>query len=121
MRKVAPRAAGYQGQYLLCESVIEASTPRPRDPTHRTCYQVQAVQAGPLAKMSDRGTTPHCGHIIKPCRKTRRHAGHAVRDQCEMSAYRMGLGLKMRSYSGDARKTAMKKVWADDAPSEQWT
>ncbi|KAL0439048.1 UNVERIFIED_CONTAM: hypothetical protein Slati_2387800 [Sesamum latifolium] len=116
MRKVAPRAAGYQGQYFSCKWVIEVSTLRPRDPTHGTCYRVQAVHAGPLAKMSDRGTPPHCGHITKLCRKTRKHAGHAVWDHCEMSAYRMGLGFKMRSYSDDARKTATTKAWADRYP-----
>ncbi|KAL0385892.1 UNVERIFIED_CONTAM: hypothetical protein Sradi_2983500 [Sesamum radiatum] len=48
--KVAPRAAGYQGQHLSCEWVIEASTLRPRNPTHETCYRVQAVHEGPLTK-----------------------------------------------------------------------
>ncbi|KAL0444448.1 UNVERIFIED_CONTAM: hypothetical protein Slati_2167500 [Sesamum latifolium] len=111
--KVAPRAAGYQGQHLSCEWVIKASTLRPRDPTHETYYRVLAVHGGPLAKMSDRGATPHCGHIIKPCRKTRRHVGHAVWDHCEMSAYRMSLELKMQSYSGEAHRTTTMKVWAD--------
>ncbi|KAL2227535.1 UNVERIFIED_CONTAM: hypothetical protein Sindi_2112200, partial [Sesamum indicum] len=57
--KVAPRAARYLGQNLSCEWVIEASTPRPRDPTHGTRYRVLAVHGGPLAKMSGRGATPH--------------------------------------------------------------
>ncbi|KAL2248278.1 UNVERIFIED_CONTAM: hypothetical protein Sindi_2680100, partial [Sesamum indicum] len=39
-RKFAPRAVKYQGQYLSCEWVIEASTPKPRDPTHGTRYRV---------------------------------------------------------------------------------
>ncbi|KAL0420328.1 UNVERIFIED_CONTAM: hypothetical protein Slati_3055700 [Sesamum latifolium] len=62
--KVAPRAAGYQGQHLSCEWVSEASTLRSRDPTHGTCYRVLAVHGGALAKMSGRGTTPHCGQIM---------------------------------------------------------
>ncbi|KAL0449866.1 UNVERIFIED_CONTAM: hypothetical protein Slati_1543000 [Sesamum latifolium] len=63
-RKVAPRAAGNQGQHLSCEWVIEANTLRPRDPTHGTCYRVLAVHGGPLAKMSGCGATPYCGQIM---------------------------------------------------------
>ncbi|KAL0283435.1 UNVERIFIED_CONTAM: hypothetical protein Sangu_2890100 [Sesamum angustifolium] len=77
MRKVAPRIAGYQGQHFSCEWVIEVSTLRPRDPTHGTRYWV----------LVGRGATRHCGQIVKPCRKARRHVGHAVGDHCEMSAY----------------------------------
>ncbi|KAL2243821.1 UNVERIFIED_CONTAM: hypothetical protein Sindi_0500100 [Sesamum indicum] len=62
--KVAPRAARYLGQHLSCEWVIEASTPRPRDPTHGTRYRVLAVHGGPLAKMSGRGATPHCAVLL---------------------------------------------------------
>ncbi|KAL0462581.1 UNVERIFIED_CONTAM: hypothetical protein Slati_0145700 [Sesamum latifolium] len=101
------------GQHLSCEWVIDASTLRPRDPTHGTCYRVLVVHGGSLAKMSDRGATPHCGHIMKPCRKARRHVGRAVWDHCGISAYRMGLGLKKRSYSGEAHRTATTKAWAD--------
>ncbi|KAL0409658.1 UNVERIFIED_CONTAM: hypothetical protein Sradi_1900200 [Sesamum radiatum] len=119
--KVAPRAAGYQVQHLSCEWVIEASTLRPHNPTHETCYWVQAVHEGPLAKMSGRGMTPHCGQILRPCRKASRHVGRDVWDHCEMSAYRMGNGLKMQSYSDEAHRTATTKAWADDAPSERWT
>ncbi|KAL0366684.1 UNVERIFIED_CONTAM: hypothetical protein Sradi_3558500 [Sesamum radiatum] len=120
MRKVAPWAAGYQGQHLSCEWVIEASTLRPRNPTHATCYRVQVVHEGPLAKMSGHGMTPHCGQILRPCRKTSRHVGRAVWDHCEMSAYQIGHGLKMRSYLGEAQRMAKTKAWADDAPSERW-
>ncbi|KAL2224608.1 UNVERIFIED_CONTAM: hypothetical protein Sindi_3007100 [Sesamum indicum] len=62
--KVAPRAARYLGQHLSGEWVIEASTPRPRDPTHGTRYRVLAVHGGPLAKMSGRGATPHCAVLL---------------------------------------------------------
>ncbi|KAL0303802.1 UNVERIFIED_CONTAM: hypothetical protein Sradi_6248300 [Sesamum radiatum] len=71
--------------------------------------------------MSGRGTTPHYGQILRPCRKTSRHVGRAVWAHCEMSAYRMGHGLKMRSYSSEAHRTATTKAWTDDAPSERWT
>ncbi|KAL0355464.1 UNVERIFIED_CONTAM: hypothetical protein Sradi_3993300 [Sesamum radiatum] len=71
------------------------STLRPRDPTHETCYWVLAVHGGPLAKMSGRGATPHCEQIVNPCRKARRHVGHIVWDHCQMSAYGMGVRLKM--------------------------
>ncbi|KAL0303238.1 UNVERIFIED_CONTAM: hypothetical protein Sradi_6191900 [Sesamum radiatum] len=71
--------------------------------------------------MSGHGTTPHCGPILRPCRKARRHIGRAVWEHREMSAYRMGHGLEMRSYSGEAHRTATTKAWADDAPSEHWT
>ncbi|KAL0370836.1 UNVERIFIED_CONTAM: hypothetical protein Sangu_0401700 [Sesamum angustifolium] len=87
---------GYQGQHLLCEWVIRASILRPRDPTCGTCYWVLAVYGGPLAKMSGRRATLHCGQTMKPCQKARRHVGMSC------GAYRMGLGLKMRSYSGEA-------------------
>ncbi|KAL2230006.1 UNVERIFIED_CONTAM: hypothetical protein Sindi_1595000 [Sesamum indicum] len=86
-RKVVPQATRYQGQHLSCEWVIEASILRPSNPTHGTCYWVLAVHGGSLAKMSDRGATPHCGKIVKPRRKARRHIGHAVRDQGKMLAY----------------------------------
>ncbi|KAL0334252.1 UNVERIFIED_CONTAM: hypothetical protein Sangu_1581400 [Sesamum angustifolium] len=102
MRKVALRAAGNQGQHLPCDRVIEASTPRPRDPTRGMRYRVLAIHGGPVAKMCGRGAMPHCGKIVKPCQRASRHAEHAVRDHCEMSAYRMGHGLKMRSYSAEA-------------------
>ncbi|KAL0292288.1 UNVERIFIED_CONTAM: hypothetical protein Sradi_6996300 [Sesamum radiatum] len=71
--------------------------------------------------MSGRGTAPHCGQILRPGRKARRHVGRAVWEHCEMSAYRMGHGLKKRSYSGEAHRTATTKAWADDVPSECWT
>ncbi|KAL0367031.1 UNVERIFIED_CONTAM: hypothetical protein Sradi_3593200 [Sesamum radiatum] len=71
--------------------------------------------------MSSRGTMPHCGQILRPCRKARMHVGRAVWDHCEMSAYRMCHGLKMRSYSSEAHRTATTEAWADDAPSERWT
>ncbi|KAL0388606.1 UNVERIFIED_CONTAM: hypothetical protein Sradi_2742400 [Sesamum radiatum] len=48
MRKVAPRAVGNQGQHLPCDRVIEASTPRPRDPTRGMCYRVLAIHGGPV-------------------------------------------------------------------------
>ncbi|KAL0400311.1 UNVERIFIED_CONTAM: hypothetical protein Sradi_2374400 [Sesamum radiatum] len=118
--KVAPRAAGYQGQHLSYEWVIEASTLRPRNSTHGTRYRVQAVHKGPLVKTSGRGTTPHYGQILRPCRKARRNAGRAVWDHCKMLACRIGHGLKMR-YSSEAHRTATMKTWANDAPSERWT
>ncbi|KAL0392880.1 UNVERIFIED_CONTAM: hypothetical protein Sradi_2510800 [Sesamum radiatum] len=102
MRKVAPRAAGKSGATPPVRSVIEASIPRPRDPTRGMRYRVLAVHGGPLAKTCGRGATPYCGKVVKPCRRASRHAEHAVRDHCEMSAYRMGQGLKMRSYSAEA-------------------
>ncbi|KAL0409696.1 UNVERIFIED_CONTAM: hypothetical protein Sradi_1904000 [Sesamum radiatum] len=108
--KVSLRAAGYQGQHLSCEWVIEASTLKPRNPTHETCYRVQAVHEGSLTKMSDRGTTLHCGQILRSCRKARMHILCAVWDHCEMSAYRMGHELKMRFYSGEAHRTATTKA-----------
>ncbi|KAL0319868.1 UNVERIFIED_CONTAM: hypothetical protein Sradi_5248300 [Sesamum radiatum] len=32
----------------------------------------------------------------------------------------MGHGLKMRSYSDEAHRTAMMKAWTNDASSERW-
>ncbi|KAL0311592.1 UNVERIFIED_CONTAM: hypothetical protein Sangu_2453900 [Sesamum angustifolium] len=98
MCKVSSRAAGYQGQHFYCEWVIEASTLRPRG----MYYWVLVVHGGPLAKMRNRGATLHCGQIVKPCRKARRHVGHVVWDKCEMLAYRMGLDRMMGFYSGKA-------------------
>ncbi|KAL0430351.1 UNVERIFIED_CONTAM: hypothetical protein Sradi_0661100 [Sesamum radiatum] len=71
--------------------------------------------------MSGRGTPLHGGQILRPCRKASRHFGHVMWDYYEMSAYRMDHGLKRRSYSSEAYKTATTKAWADDAPSERWT
>ncbi|KAL0430583.1 UNVERIFIED_CONTAM: hypothetical protein Sradi_0684300 [Sesamum radiatum] len=56
--------------------------------------------------MSGRRTPPHCGQIPRPCRKARRHVERTVWDHCEMSAYRTGHGLKMRSYSSETHRTA---------------
>ncbi|KAL0456974.1 UNVERIFIED_CONTAM: hypothetical protein Slati_1036600 [Sesamum latifolium] len=42
-RKVAPWPVGYQGQHLSGEWVIEASTPRPCDPTRGMHYWVLAT------------------------------------------------------------------------------
>ncbi|KAL0303298.1 UNVERIFIED_CONTAM: hypothetical protein Sradi_6197900 [Sesamum radiatum] len=71
--------------------------------------------------MSGRGTPPQYGQILRPCRKARKHIGRTVWDHCEMLAYRMGHGLKMRSYSSEAHRTATTKAWADDALSERCT
>ncbi|KAL0326495.1 UNVERIFIED_CONTAM: SNARE-interacting protein KEULE, partial [Sesamum angustifolium] len=48
---------------VCCDRVIEASTPRPRDPTRGMRYRVLAVHGGPVAKMCGRGATPHCGKL----------------------------------------------------------
>ncbi|KAL0303870.1 UNVERIFIED_CONTAM: hypothetical protein Sradi_6255100 [Sesamum radiatum] len=77
-RKVTPRAAGYQGQHISCEWVIEVSTLRPRNPTHEKCYRVKPSMRVRWLKMRGRGTTPHCGQILRPCRKVRRHVGRTV-------------------------------------------
>ncbi|KAL0430764.1 UNVERIFIED_CONTAM: hypothetical protein Sradi_0702400 [Sesamum radiatum] len=52
---------------------------------------------------------------MRPCRKASKHVGLTVRDHCEMLAYQMDHGLKMRSYSGEAHRMATAWAWADDA------
>ncbi|KAL0319861.1 UNVERIFIED_CONTAM: hypothetical protein Sradi_5247600 [Sesamum radiatum] len=71
--------------------------------------------------MSGCGTAPHCGQILRPGRKAIRHVGRAVWEHCEMSAYRMGHGLKMRPTRARHTGRPRRKAWADDAPSERWT
>ncbi|KAL0302930.1 UNVERIFIED_CONTAM: hypothetical protein Sradi_6161100 [Sesamum radiatum] len=60
---------------------------RPRNTTHGTAIGFRAVHEGPLAKTSGRGKAPHCGQILRPDRKARRHVGRAVWEHYEMSAY----------------------------------
>ncbi|KAL2245614.1 UNVERIFIED_CONTAM: hypothetical protein Sindi_2829600 [Sesamum indicum] len=55
---------------------VEANNLRSRDPTHCTRYWVLAIN-GDLS-------TPHCGQIVKPCRKTRRYVEHTVWEYCLM-------------------------------------
>ncbi|KAL2226553.1 UNVERIFIED_CONTAM: hypothetical protein Sindi_2014000, partial [Sesamum indicum] len=108
MCKVAPRAAGYLGQHLSCEWVIDASIQRPRDSTYGMRYRVLAVHGGPLAKdrrsWDDAALWAYCEAKAE---RQEGMSGIAVRENGKVSAYRLGLGLMMLSYSGEAWKAAI--------------
>ncbi|KAL0402258.1 UNVERIFIED_CONTAM: hypothetical protein Slati_4255700 [Sesamum latifolium] len=70
--------------------------------------------------MSGRGATPHCGHIMKPCRRARKHVGRAVRDHCETLAHQMGPDLRCGPTRARHIERPRRRRGPTDAPSECW-
>ncbi|KAL2245784.1 UNVERIFIED_CONTAM: hypothetical protein Sindi_2846600 [Sesamum indicum] len=70
-RKIASRAARYQGQCLSCEWVVKTNIPRPCDPTHGMRYRVLAVHGGPCREVFRcRASEFQCRGQATDCRYT---------------------------------------------------